>query len=115
MGHQEVLESMGKDVPDGILFDGFYWQGYPDTPYNREFVKRFLNRTGDPFVPGIAHHGYVVSMVLFDAIKKAKTIDTEKVIDVLENMTFDTPLAPGIKFRKIDHNSTIGEVFGVSK
>jgi len=115
MGHQEVLQSMGKDVPDGILFDGFYWQGYPDTPNNREFVKRFLNRTGDPFVPGIAHHGYVVSMVLFDAIKKAKTIDTEKVIDVIENMTFDTPLASGIKFRKIDHNSTIGEVFGVSK
>lgn len=115
MGHQEVLESMGKDVPDGILFDGFYWQGYPDTPYNREFVKRYLNRTGDPFVPGIAHHGYVVSTVLFDAIKKARTIDTEKVIDVLENMTFDTPLASGIKFRKIDHNSTIGEVFGVSK
>ena len=54
-------------------------------------------------------------MVLFDAIKKARTIDTEKVIDVIENMTFDTPLASGIKFRKIDHNSTIGEVFGVSK
>ena len=115
MGHQEILESMGKDVPDGIRVDAFYFQGYPGTPREKEFVKRFLNRTGDPYVPGIAHHGYVSSMVLFDAIKKARTTDTEKVIAALENMTFDTPLAPGIKFRKMDHRSTLGEVFGVTK
>jgi branched-chain amino acid transport system substrate-binding protein len=113
MGLQEILESMGDCVPDGITVRTTYVQGY--VPAAKAWEQRYLQKTGEKYVPAFAHQGYVASSVLFQAIKKAGTTNTEKVIDTLEKETFDTPMVSGITFRKFDHRSTIGEILGQTK
>lgn len=51
---------------------------------------------------------------LIEAIKKAGTTDTEKVIDALEGLTINTPVGP-VTFRADDHQSTLGAWIGISK
>jgi branched-chain amino acid transport system substrate-binding protein len=113
MGLPEVLEGMGKGVPDGVWMEGVYGQGL--NPGAKEWEQRYLKWSGNAYVPATGYLGYTITSVLFQAIKKAGTTDTDKVIDVLENMTFDTPVTPGARFRKFDHRSTVGCIWGETK
>lgn len=114
-GMPEILEAHGNSTPDGIVFGSWYCQGFPDSPGHREWIRRYLNMTGEPYVRACSYQGYTTSMFLFQAIKKAGTTDVEKVIDTLERATFDAPNFSGLKFRKWDHRLTRGEVWGKSK
>ncbi len=109
----EMAAPLGKDMPEGILgnsYDLFYW---PDTPEHKQFVKAYLDKTGESFVPGWAIQGYIGTYFLAEAIKKAGTTDTEKVIDALEGLTIKTPIGP-ITMRAYDHQANRGQVFGVT-
>jgi branched-chain amino acid transport system substrate-binding protein len=44
-------------------------------------------------------------------LKKAGTTDTERMVDAMENLTFDSIIGP-ISYRKIDHQSTMGAWVG---
>jgi branched-chain amino acid transport system substrate-binding protein len=44
-------------------------------------------------------------------LKKADTTDTEKMVDAMEGLTFDSIVGP-ITYRKIDHQSTMGAYVG---
>ena len=44
-------------------------------------------------------------------IRKAKSTDTEKMIDALRGMEMDTPIGP-IVWRGLDHQSTMGAYVG---
>jgi branched-chain amino acid transport system substrate-binding protein len=44
-------------------------------------------------------------------IKKANATDTQKMIDAMEGLTFDSIIGP-ITYRKIDHQSTMGAYVG---
>jgi branched-chain amino acid transport system substrate-binding protein len=54
-------------------------------------------------------HAYGAVMILKQAIEKAKSTDTEKVIAVLEGGTFDTPWGK-TTIRKGDHQA-MGKIF----
>jgi branched-chain amino acid transport system substrate-binding protein len=113
MGPQEMLEGMGKGVPDGIWMEGIYVQGF--NPAAKDWEQRYLKKIGGAYVPATGQMGYAISSVLFQGIKKAGSTDSEKVIDALEKMTFDTPVVSGSKFRKWDHRSTQGDIWGQTK
>lgn len=109
----EMAAPLGKDMPEGILgnaYDVFYW---PDTPDHKKFVRAYLDKTGEPFVPGWAIQGYIGTYFLAEAIKKAGTTDTEKVITALEGLTVRTPIGP-ITMRAYDHQANRGQVYGVT-
>jgi branched-chain amino acid transport system substrate-binding protein len=109
----EMAQPLAKDMPAGILgnaYDVFYW---PDTPEHRKFVKAYIDKTGEPFVPGWAIQGYIGTYFLAEAIKKAGTTDTEKVITAMEGLTVQTPIGP-VTMRAYDHQANRGQVYGVT-
>lgn len=109
----EMAAPLAKDMPEGILgnaYDVFYW---PDTPEHKSFVKAYLDKTGEAFVPGWAIQGYIGTYFLAEAIKKAGTTDTEKVITAMEGLTVKTPVGP-VTMRAYDHQANRGQVYGVT-
>lgn len=109
----EMAAPLGKEMPAGILgnaYDVFYW---PETPEHKRFVQSYLDKTGESFVPGWAIQGYIGTYFLAEAIKKAGTTDTEKVINALEGLTVQTPIGP-VSMRAYDHQANRGQVYGVT-
>ncbi len=48
---------------------------------------------------------------IFEAIRKAKSVDTEKLIAALRGLQWSTPFGPA-QFRAADHQSTMGAYVG---
>jgi len=110
----EMAEPLGKEMPDGIwgnAYDVYYW---PDTPEHKAFVKAYMDKTGQKYVPGWAIQGYMGTHFLAAAIKKAGTIDTEPVIDALEGLSIMTPVGK-MTIRAFDHQANRGQVYGRTK
>lgn len=116
MASPEFLYPIAKEIPDGVVLNTWHLADYPDTPINRNFVKHYLNATGDAYVPGSAAQAYIASQVLFEAIKKAGTTDTEKVVDALSTIAIETPRSTEkIGIRQCDQRSNLGELWGATQ
>jgi hypothetical protein len=87
----------GIDVFGGT----FYYYGFPKNAMNDWLVaenqKRF-KQPPDLFTAG----GFVAACALIAGIKKANSVDTDKLVAALENLEFDTPKGK-IQLRKEDH------------
>lgn len=57
------------------------------------------------------HASYVATHFLAEAIRKARTTDTEKVIDALEGLTIETSHGP-VTIRAYDHQANKGQLWG---
>lgn len=79
-----------------------------DNPMNKRLVTDFMKENGKP-PHAFCAHSYGTIMILKQAIEKAKSLDTDKVIAALEGGTFDTPWGKAL-VRKGDHQ-TMGKVF----
>jgi branched-chain amino acid transport system substrate-binding protein len=106
----DVVVPLGAETPEGIWGSSNYAFYYPDTPANREFVAKYKAKTND-LPPAGAFFGYVGTYFLAEAIRKAKSTDTEKVIDALEGLTIETPIGP-LTMRAYDHQATKGQYWG---
>lgn len=109
-GDLDVVVPLGAEAPEGIWGSSNYAFYHPDTPGNREFVAKYKAKTGD-LPPSGAVFGYVGTYFLAEAIKKAKTAETEKVVDALEGLTIETPIGP-LTMRAFDHQATKGQYWG---
>jgi branched-chain amino acid transport system substrate-binding protein len=52
-------------------------------------------------------------MAVANMLKKAKSTDTEKMVDAMSGLTFNGVFGP-VTFRKIDHQSTMGAYVGLT-
>jgi branched-chain amino acid transport system substrate-binding protein len=109
LGEPEYMDPLGQDVPQGMLVTGYPWYDVR-TPAHQEFVQRFARRTGHHPVQG-SLVGYITFLAIFDAIRKAGSTDTEKLVSALEGLQVQTPIGP-ITFRPGDHQSTMGAWVG---
>jgi branched-chain amino acid transport system substrate-binding protein len=86
---------------EGAIY--YYW-GFPKNPVNdwlvAEYKKRNNGAAPDFFVAG----GMSAAMALVEAVNKAKSTDTEKLIAAMEGMSFETPKGT-MTFRKEDHQA----------
>jgi branched-chain amino acid transport system substrate-binding protein len=86
---------------EGAIY--YYW-GFPKNPVNDWLVAEYKKRNGgaapDFFVAG----GMSAAMALVEAVTKAKSTDTEKLIAAMEGMSFETPKGT-MTFRKEDHQA----------
>jgi branched-chain amino acid transport system substrate-binding protein len=86
---------------EGAIY--YYW-GFPKNPVNdwlvAEYKKKNNGAPPDFFVAG----GMAAAMAAVEAIKKAGSTDTEKLIAAMEGMSFDTPKGK-MTFRKEDHQA----------
>jgi branched-chain amino acid transport system substrate-binding protein len=79
-----------------------------DNPMNKRLVADFMKETGKP-PHAFVTHAYAAPFLLKQAIEKANSTDTDKVIAALEGGTFDTPWGKTL-IRKGDHQA-MGKVF----
>lgn len=86
---------------EGAIY--YYW-AFPKNPVNDWLVAEFKKRNNgvppDFFVAG----GMSAALAMVDAVRKAKSTDTEKLIAAMEGMSFDTPKGM-MTFRKEDHQA----------
>jgi branched-chain amino acid transport system substrate-binding protein len=111
LGEPEYIEPLKLEAPEGMLVTGYPWYDIPN-PAHKDFVVRFEKRTGRSPVAG-SLVGYITFLSIFDAIRKAGTTETEKLVTALEGLKVDTPIGP-ITYRPFDHQSTMGAWVGTT-
>jgi branched-chain amino acid transport system substrate-binding protein len=88
----------------GIEGAVYYYYGFPKNKVNdwlvAEHKKRFGGAVPDFFTAG----GMAAGIAIVEAIKKAGSTDTEKLIAAMEGLSFDTPKGT-MTFRKEDHQA----------
>ncbi len=85
VGNPDELDPLGKEAPVGALTPGFAWydEGMQKRhPKLAEWVKKYETRTKKEPTLG-ASWGYASTYLIAEAIKRAKSADTERVIAVL--------------------------------
>jgi len=85
VGNPDELDPLGKEAPVGAITPGFAW--YDDNmqkwhPKLLEWVKKYEARTKKEPTLG-ASWGYASTYIIAEAIKRAKSTDTDKVIGAL--------------------------------
>lgn len=111
-GCLEAIRGAGDDMPAGIIsnaYDTFY---YPDTDWHRDWVERCKAFTGEEKYPSSwLGTGYDAMKFLVEAIKKAGSTDTDKVIKALEGLTIDSSVGK-LNMRAKDHQAARGQYWG---
>jgi branched-chain amino acid transport system substrate-binding protein len=107
-----VTKALGKDMPTGLIVDQRYYFYWPDTPTNKAFVKAYQAAYGD-YPSAWAAEGYDGVYFLADAIKKAGSLDTDKVINALAGLTIEAPRGKAT-LRKQDHQLSCDFMVGES-
>jgi branched-chain amino acid transport system substrate-binding protein len=112
LGEPEYMDPLKLEAPEGMLVTGYPWYDIV-TPAHQAFVANFRKRTGQSPVNG-SLVGYVTFLSIFEALRKAKSTEAERLIAALEGLRVDTPIGP-ITFRPFDHQSTMGAWVGFTR
>ena len=108
-GEPEYLEPLGREAPEGWIVTGYPWDAV-DTPAHRAFREAYERRWGEhPYMGSLV--GYTAVKAVAALLERAPALDTETLVDTLEGLEFDSPVGR-IRFRKIDHQSTMGTWVG---
>lgn len=108
-GEPEYLDPLKDEAPRGWLVTGYPWYDIK-TPAHARFHEAYQKKFKDyPRNGSIV--GYNAMYAIYHMLKKAGSTDTEKMIEAMEELTFDSIIGP-IAFRKIDHQSTMGAFVG---
>ncbi len=108
-GEPEYLDPLKGEAPEGWLVTGYPWYDIKTAAHDK-FVKAYQKKYNDSPRTG-SLVGYNVMMAVAAMLKKAGSTDTEKMVDAMEGLTFDSPVGP-VTFRQIDHQSTMGAYVG---
>ena len=110
-GEPEYLDPLKDEAPEGWLVTGYPWYDIKDQAHVK-FVKAYQKKFNDyPRTGSIV--GYNTMMSVYHMLKKAGTTDTEKMVDAMEGLSFDSIVGP-VSYRKIDHQSTMGAYVGLT-
>jgi len=108
-GEPEYLDPLKDEAPEGWLVTGYPWYDIK-TPAHTKFVKAYQAKFNDyPRTGSVV--GYNTMYSVYHLLTKAGTTDTEKMVDTMEGLMFDSIIGP-IRYRKIDHQSTMGAYVG---
>lgn len=108
-----VTKALGEEMPNGLIVDQRYYFHWPETPRNKEFVKAYQAAYND-YPSAWAVEGYDGVYFLAEAIKKAGSLDTEKIVDALEGLSIDSPRGKAT-LRKEDHQLLCDFMVGETK
>lgn len=112
LGEPEYIEPLKLEAPEGMLVTGYPWYDIQNSAH-KAFVANFEKRAGRTPVMG-SLVGYITFLSIFEAIRKAGSTETEKLVTALEGLKVETPIGP-ITYRPFDHQSTMGSWVGTTK
>ncbi len=108
-GEPEYLDLLKDEAPVGWLVTGYPWYDIK-TPQHLSFVEAYRKKFDDyPRMGSIV--GYNTLIAVAQMLARAKSTDTEKMVDAMEGLSFNSPFGT-ITFREIDHQSTMGAYVG---
>jgi branched-chain amino acid transport system substrate-binding protein len=108
-GEPEYLDPLKNEAPEGWLVTGYPWYAIK-TPAHDKFLDAYQKKFNDyPRTGSIV--GYNVMMTVYHMLNKAKSTDTEKMVDAMQGLSFASPVGM-VSYRKIDHQSTMGAYVG---
>ena len=108
-GEPEYLDPLKEDTPVGWYVTGYPWSAI-NTPAHKKFLDAYRKKFNDyPRLGSIV--GYSTLKTAAAAIKKATSLDQEKLVAAMKGLQVDTPIGK-ITFRALDHQSTMGAYVG---
>ena len=108
-GEPEYLDPLKQDTPVGWYVTGYPWYAI-DTPEHKKFLAAYENKYHDyPRVGSVV--GYATLMSAAAAIKKANSLDQDKLVAAMAGLQVETPFGK-ITYRALDHQSTMGAYVG---
>jgi branched-chain amino acid transport system substrate-binding protein len=108
-GEPEYLDPLKDEAPEGWYVTGYPWYGI-ETPEHRKFLAAYQKRWNDyPRAGSVV--GYATVMTAAAAIRKAGSLDSEKLVEAMKGLRVDTPFGE-IVFRALDHQSSLGAYVG---
>jgi len=108
-GEPEYLDPLKDETPEGWWVTGYPW-GEINTPEHKAFRDAYQKRWKDYPRQGSVV-GYTAVYAVAEAIRKAKTVETEKLVEALKGLQMRTPFGP-VLWRASDHQSTMGAYVG---
>jgi branched-chain amino acid transport system substrate-binding protein len=93
-GNYELMAAMGPDLPEGLVLSARHHNNWPETELNREYVNKFLKRTGR--YPTYAAEGaYAGIYAIAEAVNKVgNPDDTDALLKAFEGMKIKLPEDP---------------------
>ena len=108
-GEPEYLDPLKEETPDGWYVTGYPWSEIK-TPEHTKFLNAYQAKFKDyPRLGSVV--GYATVMSAVEIIKKAGSLDQDKLIAAAKGVTVMTPFGM-IEYRPIDHQSTMGAYVG---
>jgi branched-chain amino acid transport system substrate-binding protein len=112
LGEPEYIDPLKTEAPEGMLVTGYPWYDI-DVPAHKEFVARFSKRfDSNPVLGSLV--GYITYQSIFEAIRKAGSTDTDKLVAAFRGLTVETPIG-AISYRASDGQSTMGAWVGTTR
>jgi len=108
-GEPEYLDTLKDETPPGWWVTGYPWSEI-QTPEHTKFRSAYEKRWKDYPRQGSVV-GYTAVYAVANAIQKAKSADTEKLVEALKGLEMSSPFGP-IRWRPIDNQSTMGAYVG---
>ena len=108
-GEPEYLDPLKQETPEGWWVTGYPWSEI-NTPEHKRFRDAYQKRWKDyPRLGSVV--GYTSVHTIANAIRKANSADSEKLVEALKGLEMQTPFGP-IVWRALDHQSTMGAYVG---
>ena len=108
-GEPEYLDVLKDETPRGWIVTGYPWDQI-DSREHSSFAANYYKRFGEsPKLGSVV--GYATMQAIFAAIRKAKSVDNEKLVQAMRGLKFSTPFGP-VEFRALDQQSTMGAFVG---
>src|SRR5437867_3057575 len=112
LGEPEYIDPLGLEAPEGMLVTGYPWYDIA-APAHKDFVARFTKKYDkNPVLGSLV--GYVTYLSIFEAMRKAGSTDTDKLVAAFRGPRVETPIGP-ISYRASDGHSTMGAWVGTTK
>src|SRR3989475_1625843 len=112
LGEPEYIDPLGLEAPEGMLVTGYPWYDIA-APAHRDFVARFTKKYDkNPVLGSLV--GYITYLSIVEAIRKAGSTDTDKLVAAFRGLKVETPIGP-ISYRASDGQSTMGAWVGTTK
>jgi branched-chain amino acid transport system substrate-binding protein len=108
-GEPEYLDTLKDETPDGWWVTGYPWSEI-NTPEHKAFREAYEKRWKDYPRQGSVV-GYSAVYAVANAVRKAKSAETEKLVEALKGLQMQTPFGP-VTWRALDHQSTMGAYVG---
>ncbi len=108
-GEPEYLDPLKDETPQGWWVTGYPWSEI-NTPEHKRFRDAYQMRWMDYPRQGSVV-GYTAVHAVANAMRKAKSADTEKLVEALKGLEMQSPFGP-IVWRALDHQSTMGAYVG---